>query len=101
MGVEGYVLKKINLDAWIKLVCSVYLAKHKTLFNSEPIGSLYTSLMATPLADEVIKYVLNDGGFKVFASKCGHKGDICQWQDIHNVLVATYEALLQSAVEEY
>ena len=52
-------------------------------------------------AAEVIKYVLNDGGFKVFASKCGHKGDICQWQDIHNVLVATYEALLQSAVEEY
>ena len=52
-------------------------------------------------AAEVIKYVLNDGGFKVFAAKCGHKGDVCQWQDIHNVLVATYEALLQSAVEEY
>ena len=55
MGVEGYVLQKINLDAWIKLVCSVYLAKHKTLFNSEPIGSLYTSLMATPLADEKVQ----------------------------------------------
>ena len=52
-------------------------------------------------AAEVIKYVLNDGGFKLFAAKCGHKGDISQWQDIHNVLVATYEALLQSAVDEY
>ena len=51
-------------------------------------------------AAEVLKYVLNDGGFKVFAAKCGHK-DICQWQDIHNVLVATYEALLKSAVEEF
>ena len=34
----------------------------------------------------------------MFASKCGHKGDICQWQDIHN---AMHEALLQLAVEEY
>ena len=52
-------------------------------------------------AAEVIKYVLADGGFKVFAAKCGHKEDISQWQDIHNIIVATYEALLQSAVEEY
>ena len=50
---------------------------------------------------EVIKFVLSDGGFKVFAAKCGHKGDISQWQDIHNVLVASYEALLQSAIDEY
>ena len=35
MGIEGYVLQKINLDVWIKLVCSVYLMKHKTLFNSD------------------------------------------------------------------
>ena len=39
-------------------------------------------------AAEVIKYVLQDGGFKHFSGKCGHKGDISQWQDIHNVLVA-------------
>ena len=49
-------------------------------------------------AAEVLKYVLNDGGFR---TKCGHKGDISQWQDIHNVLLATYEAFLTSAVEEY
>ena len=24
-----------------------------------------------------------DEGFKVFAAKCGHKGDVSQWQDIH------------------
>ena len=52
-------------------------------------------------AAEVIKYVLCDGGFKVFAAKCGYKGDISQWQDIHNVILATYEALIKSAVEEY
>ena len=28
------------------------------------------------------------------------KGDISQWQDIHNILLATYEALIKSAVEE-
>ena len=49
----------------------------------------------------MIKYILNDGTFKVFANKCGHKGDINQWQDIHNVLVATYEVFLKSAVEEH
>ena len=47
-------------------------------------------------AAEVIKYVLNDCGFKVLAAKCGHKGDISG-----RIIVATYEALLQSAVEEY
>ena len=45
--------------------------------------------------------MLYDGRFKVFAAKCGHKGDISQWQDIHNVLVATYEAFLQTTTEEY
>ena len=35
-------------------------------------------------AAEVLNMVLNDGGFKVFTAKCGHKGDITQWQDIHN-----------------
>ena len=52
-------------------------------------------------AAEVVKYVLSDGGFKVFAAKCGHKGDITQWQDIHNVLTACHEALVKAAVEEY
>ena len=55
MGIEGYVLRKINLDAWVKLVCSVYLTKHKTLFNSEAIASLYASLMSDPLADEKVQ----------------------------------------------
>ena len=55
MGIEGYVLHKLNLDAWIKLVCSVYLMKHKTLFNSEPITSLYASLISTPLTDNKVQ----------------------------------------------
>lgn len=52
-------------------------------------------------AAEVIKQILADGGFKVFAAKCGHKGDITQWQDIHNVLTACHEALLSSAVCDF
>lgn len=45
----------VNIDAWIKLVCSVYLTKHKTLFNSESITSLYAALMITPLTDEKVQ----------------------------------------------
>ena len=52
MGIEGYVLHKINLEAWIKMICSVYLTKHKTLFNNEAIVSLHASLMSSPLANE-------------------------------------------------
>ena len=52
-------------------------------------------------ASEVLKDVLGDGGFKVFAAKCGHKGDICQWKDIHNVLAASHEAILRSSVDEF
>ena len=38
----GYEVCKIDVEAWTKLVCSVYLMKHKTLFNSEPVASLHT-----------------------------------------------------------
>lgn len=50
---------------------------------------------------EVIKHILADGGFKAFAAKCGHKGDVTQWQDIHNILTACHEALLTSAVNDF
>ena len=49
---EGHVLENINFETWVKLVLCVYLLKHKTLFNSEPIDSLYTSLTATSLTEE-------------------------------------------------
>ena len=52
-------------------------------------------------AAEVFKCVLSDGGFKVFAAKCGHKGDVSQWQDMHNILLASYEVLLKSAIQEF
>ena len=52
-------------------------------------------------AAEVIKNVLYDGGFKQFSAKCGHKGEITQWQDIHNVLTACHAALLRLAVQEF
>ena len=50
---------------------------------------------------DLIKSVLLDGGFKRFSQKCGHKGDITQWQDIHNVLIALYEAKLKCAIIKY
>ena len=40
MGVEGYGICKVDVEAWTRLVCSVYLLKHKTLFNSEAIATL-------------------------------------------------------------
>ena len=51
------------------------------------------------ISADVLKYVLNDGGFKVFAAKCGHKGDICQWQDIHNVLTELFFAYSRDKYE--
>ena len=50
---------------------------------------------------DVLKLVLGDGGFKVFARQCGHKGDVTQWQDIHNIIVACYESLTRAAITEY
>ena len=46
-------------------------------------------------AAEVLKHIIADGGFKIFASQCGHKGDINQWQDLRNILTACYEALFR------
>ena len=50
---------------------------------------------------EVIKYILMDGGFKMFAKQCGHKGDVTQLQDIHNILLACHESLTRAAVLEH
>lgn len=55
MGMEGYGVCKIDVEAWTKFVCSVYLMKHKTLFNSEPIASLHTSLTANTLTDDKVQ----------------------------------------------
>lgn len=54
-GIEGYVLNTIIMDGWVKLVCCVYLYKHKTLFNSEPVSSLHSSLMASPLLEDKVQ----------------------------------------------
>jgi hypothetical protein len=53
--------------------------------------------------DEVLKHILADGGFKIFAKECGHKGDVTQWQDIHNilVLVACHESITRAAILEF
>ena len=50
---------------------------------------------------EVLKHILADGGFKIFAKQCGHKGDVTQWQDIHNILVAFHESLTRAAILEF
>ncbi len=51
---------------------------------------------------EVIRNVILDGGYSEFAKMCGHKGkEIKQWQDIHNILIAIYEALLKDSVSRY
>ena len=54
-GLEGAQLRKINLDAWTRLVCCVYLLKHKTLYNSEQISSLYITLTNTPLHEDKVQ----------------------------------------------
>ena len=50
---------------------------------------------------EIIKKIILDGGFRQISGQCGHKGEVSQWQDIHNVILATYESLLRCAVEDY
>ena len=44
-------------------------------------------------ASEVIKHVLQNGGFGEFSKVCGHKGELSQWKDIHNIILALYEAV--------
>ena len=43
MGLDGFVLQTLNMEAWLRLVCCLYLTKHKTLFHSEQIGALHNS----------------------------------------------------------
>ena len=52
MGIQGQQISQINTDTWIKLVCCIYLNKHKTLFNSEKVSSLYVSLQTQPIPDD-------------------------------------------------
>ena len=50
---------------------------------------------------EVIKHILQNGGFLEFSKQCGHKGEVSQWKDIHNVIMALYESLLHESVKDY
>ena len=64
MSAEGCTICSINFDAWVNLVCTVYLLKHKTLFNSEPIASLRASLQApqlSPQKQNLLKWLAYSG----------------------------------------
>ena len=61
----------------------------------------YDWLYPVPGDWHLMKTAAEVSGFKIFASKCGHKGDINQWQDLHNILTACYEALFRQAIEEF
>ena len=49
----------------------------------------------------LIKHVLQGGGFEEFSKVCGHKGEISQWKDIHNVILALYESLLYDSIQDF
>jgi hypothetical protein len=51
-GRQAHTLANINETAWRKLVCSVHLLKHKTLFSSERIDLLHRSMSTTPLPQD-------------------------------------------------
>ena len=53
------------------------------------------------LVSEVIRDLLWDGGLKQFCSQCGIRGELVQWQDIHIMLLSTYEALLDVSVDHF
>ena len=44
LGMTGSVIKDVSITAWYKLVCCVYLLKHKALFHNESIRSLHKSV---------------------------------------------------------
>ena len=52
-------------------------------------------------SSEVIKHVLQNGGFTEFAKQCGHKGEISQWKDIHKIILALYESLMHESVQDF
>ena len=53
------------------------------------------------LVSEVLRDMLWDGGLREFSYKCGQKSIPKQWQDIHLLLLATYESLLRKATTEF
>ena len=50
------------------------------------------------LLSEIIRDILWDGGLRQLSYECGHKKMPTQWQEIHMLLVALYEALLRKAL---
>lgn len=50
---------------------------------------------------EIIKGVLWDGGLKQICNHCGIKGELVQWQDIHIMLLSTYETLLELSLDTF
>ena len=53
------------------------------------------------LLAEIIRDILWDGGLKQLAHECGQKKLPTQWQDVHMLLLALHEALMQKALLAY
>lgn len=53
------------------------------------------------LVAEILRDMLWDGGLKQLAHDCGQKKIPTQWQDLHLLLLALYEALMRGALLEY
>ena len=53
------------------------------------------------LTSELLRDLMWDGGLRQFCYECGYKQQPTQWQEVHLLLVATYESLLRKAILEY
>ena len=53
------------------------------------------------LTAELLQDLLWDGGLKQFTERCGYKHQLYKWQELHLMLVATYEAFMRKAVRQY
>ena len=115
--VEAYLLQlkndlKIGSEGFpSKIVLAGDKQTYSILMNlKEQKGEAFEWLYPIPgdwhllkLTAEVLRDIMWDGGLKEFAIKCGYKANniISQWQDIHLLLLATYEALMRKATNEY
>ena len=53
------------------------------------------------LLAEILRDILWDGGFRQMCAQCGYKKTPTQWQDLHLLLLALYQALLHKAFLEF
>ena len=100
VGEPGYP-KVITIACDQQIYALIVNMKKRYLNRFDWVLAVHGDWHCLSLTAEILQDLLWDGGLRQLTELCGYKHQLTQWQELHLMLTALYEALLRKAVKEY